>query len=257
MASLPDWDDDNWDQVVPPSNNQHPLDDTTHRDAFSSLNIDHPYYNATNAQSQGFVDEKLLLPPGDDKDGGSYVRSIDHNSNHNTGIANVDHRPVVSSRRAHVNLNFNAYPPPQTRITSKTGISNRHNHNSHNDYAGTAKGNYYKESMTFHEPLNYSSLQQGTKHLMSSNSSPSIDRQHLNGHQEAANGSYSYSRVDLPTFDEFRCREVCLTASNKIKCVHDYLRNVKQHILQERTFTAEVRRMKHSSVLPHLTKNGI
>lgn len=230
--------------------------------------------------SQGFVDEKMLLSSssGDDEDGMPYLRSAGHNFV--TGTANVDLRPVASSwtsRRtqddatmtatndmdvmrtmnmdAMKRVNFNSYPapppPPQATVASKVGISNKHSQIKYNSHpSGNSKGDYRAEpSMMFQEPLSYSSLQHGSNVLRDSSSSSSssssyeVDRQQRDRrhHDTAATGSsYSHSRVDLPTFDEFRCREVCLTASNKIKVVHDYLRNVKQHILHERTFTTEV-----------------
>lgn len=242
--------------------------------------IDHPnpydstYISSQNdvyGQIQGFVDEKMLLSSGsgDDEEGRPYLRSAGHKA------ANVDLRPEASSWTSrktqdgtmmaatnHIDamrtmnmdamkrVNFNSYPAPQaTAVASKVGMNNKHSQIKNNSHTSrnTKDNNYHAESMMFHEPLSYSSLQQESDdHIGSSSSSSSTnDRQQQRDrrrhHDTAATGSsYSYSRVDLPTFDEFRCREVCLTASNKIKVVHDYLRDVKRHILQERTFTAEV-----------------
>lgn len=262
-------------------------DNATHsnvsrRDSFFGNNnniIDHPnpyastYISSQNdiyGQIQGFVDEKLLLSSasGDDEEGMPYLRSAGHKT------ANVDLRPEASSwtsRRAQdgttmaasnnmdatrtmnmdamKRVNFNSYPAPHGIVSSKVGMSNKHSQIKNNSHTSgnTKDNNYHAESMMFHEPLSYSSLQQGSDDLIASSSSSSStnDRQQQRDrrrhHDTAATGSsYSYSRVDLPTFDEFRCREVCLSASNKIKVVHDYLRDVKRHILQERTFTAEV-----------------
>lgn len=276
MTSLPNWDDD-WDEQAnnPSSSNQLYLN-TTQRQFFENIDTypssnDSKYYVTQNDSnyyvSQGFVDEKLLLASvsasGDEEDGRPYLRS--------SGL-----RPVASSwtsRRAPDDatmaatnnmdamkrVNFKSFPaaPPQATVASKMGISNKHSQIKYDSQpiSGNAKGNYHAESMMFHEPLNYSSLQQGSNEFIdsssSSSSSSTSDRQqqqrdrrrhHNTAHTGNSSSSYSQSRVDLPTttFDEFRCREVCLTASNKIKVVHDYLRIVKQHILQERTFTAEV-----------------
>jgi hypothetical protein len=285
MTGLPDW-DGNWDEQVndPPSGNRlySSSDNATHSSLFFGNNnnniIDHPYpyastyvssQNDVYGQIQGFVDEKLLLSSasGDDEEGRPYLRSAGHKT------ANVDLRPEASSwmsRRAQDGImmaatnnmdamrtmnmdamkrvNFNSSPAPHATVASKVGMSNKHSQIKNNSHtSGNKKDNYHAESMMFHEPLSYSSLQQGSDNLIGSSSSSSStnDRQQQRDrrrhHDAAATGSsYSYSRVDLPTFDEFRCREVCLTASNKIKVVHDYLRDIKQHILQERTFTAEV-----------------
>lgn len=285
MTSLPDWDGNCYDQMndLSSGNRLNPSsDNATHssrRDLFFGNNniiIDHPYpyastyvssQNDVYGQIQGFVDEKLLLSSasGDDEEGSSYLRSVAHKT------TNVDLRPEASSwtsRRAQdgtmmaatnnmdamrtmnmdamKRVNFNSYPAPHATVASKMDKHSQiKNNNSHT--SGNVKDNYHAESIMFHEPLSYSSLQQGSDDLIGSSSSSSStnDRQQQRDrrrhHDTAATGSsYSYSRVDLPTFDEFRCREVCLTASNKIKVVHDYLRDVKQHILQERTFTAEV-----------------